>query len=118
MKKVIRLTEGDLVRIVKRIVKESDKENDNGYNFLKKHTNINVDSIIDFDGESYNDVDEFLNDVFPSAETFHKDFHKLYNLFTDYLYKLFDIMESFGFEGPADAIDYIYEWNDRRKEEY
>lgn len=114
MKKVIRLTEGDLVRIVKRIVKESDKEN-KVYDFLKNHTNINVDSIIDFDGESYNDVDEFLNDVFPSAETFHKDFHKLYNLFTDYLYKLFDIMEdSFGFEGPGVSIDYIYEWNDRR----
>ena len=114
MKKVIRLTEGDLVRLVKRIVKESDKEN-KGHDFLKDHTNINVDSIIDFDGDSYNDVDDFLNDVFPSAETFHKDFHKLYHVFRDYLHKLFDIMEdSFGFEGPGDCIDYIYEWNDRR----
>ena len=117
MKKVIRLTEGDLVRIVKRILKESDKENDNGYNFLKKHTNINVDSIIDFDGESYNDVDEFLNDVFPSAETYYQDFQRLYPV-SDYLHQLFDIMESFGFEGPAAAMDYMYEWNDRRNEEY
>ena len=117
MKKVIRLTEGDLVRIVKRILKESDKENDNGYNFLKKHTNINVDSIIDFDGESYNDVDEFLNDVFPSAETYNQDFHRLYPV-KDYLHQIFDIMESFGFEGPDDAMSYIDEWHDRRKEEY
>ena len=114
MKKVIRLTEGDLVRIVKRIVKESDKEN-KVYDYLKNHTDINVDSIIDFNGDSYNDVDDFLNDVFPSAETFLQDFYRLYPV-TDYLHKLFDIMEdSFGFEGPGDCIGYIYEWNDKRK---
>lgn len=113
MKKVIRLTEGDLVRLVKRIVKESDKEN-RGYDFLKKHTNINVDSIINFNDDSYNDVDDFLNDVFTSAETFHKDFQKLY-LVQDYFHKLFDIMEdSFGIGSPGVSIDYIYDWNDRR----
>ena len=48
MRKVVRLTEGDLVRLVKRIVKESDKENDKGYNFLKKNTKKNLNTKIYF----------------------------------------------------------------------
>ena len=117
MKKIIRLTEGDLVRLVKRIVKESDNEKYNGYDYLKNHTNINLDSIIDFDGDSYNDVDEFLNDVFQSTETYYHDFKILY-AFQDYLIMLLNIlMDSFGLERPAIAMDYMDEWYRARRPE-
>jgi len=114
MKKVIRLTEGDLVRLVKRIVKESDKPKYTGYDYIKNKTNIDLDSIIDFDGDSYDDVDEFLNDVFPSTETYYNDFKMLYT-FKDYFIMFLNIlMDSFGLERPAIAMDYIDEWNHNR----
>lgn len=107
MKKVIRLTEGDLVRLVKRIVKESDEPRNHRYG------NVNIDAIENFDEESYDDVDDFLEDVFPSTETYFSDLKKVFQ--REPFYTFYSILKDhFGLD---DVMGYLEDWA-RRTERY
>jgi hypothetical protein len=107
MKKVIRLTESDLVKLVRRIVKESDEPRNHRYG------NVNLDAIDNFDEESYDDVDDFLSDVFPSTETYFSDLRKIFQ--REPFYKLYSILSDvFGIDT---VMDYLEDWS-RRTERY
>jgi hypothetical protein len=109
MKKVIRLTESDLMRIVKRVIKESDEP---------RFGNINVGAIKDFKADSEDDVDNFLENVFPNKETYIFDFDnfyhnggelfaKFYNVLKDNLINLYKKdAEEYKWFKDADEIDY------------
>ncbi len=116
MKKVIRLTESDLMRIVKRVIKESDEPS---------FGNINLEAIEGFykEAESFDDVDNFLEDVFPNKETylsdvnnFYKNGHKLFNLFYRILERSLSNLarkddEEYGTNnGGYDPMDYLESW--------
>ena len=103
MKKVIRLTEGDLVKLVRRIVNESDETINHRYG------NVNLDAIENFDIESYDDVDDFLSDVFPSKETYFSDLKSIFQ--RNPFYKLYSILtDEFGIDT---VMDYLEDWSSR-----
>ncbi len=89
MKKIVRLTESDLTRIVRRIIKESESDSDRDYDLLslsqlKKEFNDIITQA--------KDKDEYEDDAYDFINTFNEDMENLsneeYEEFNDYIGRL------------------------------
>ena len=119
MRKVIRLTESDLVRIVKRVVRESEDE---------VYDDFDRDAILNPRSIKYSknpNVDDFLESVFPGLDT-ERTKKALFKLLrNEELFKEFSrLMRIFGYNSyhnKEEIFDKVIEWANERgypEEEY
>ena len=89
MKKIVRLTESDLTRIVRRIIKESESDSDRDYDLLSlSQLKKEFKDII----TQAKDKDEYEDDALDFINTFDEDMENLsneeYEEFNDYIGRL------------------------------
>jgi hypothetical protein len=90
MKKIVKLTERDLTRLVKRTINEMDYMDDEGMSFEEyRHT------LEDMMGEFYDDFDSMSNDYLVGTSEMYEDIEDNESLDKDDKYDLLDQITEF-----------------------
>ena len=90
MKKIVRLTEADLTRLVKRTINEMDDMEDEGMSFEEYR-----DTLEDTMGEFYDDFDSMSNDYLVATSEMYDDIHDSKSLEQDDKYELLTQIQEF-----------------------
>ena len=108
MKKIVKLTETDLTKLVKRTINEMDDMEDEGMSAEEYH-----DTLEDMMGDFYNDFDSISNDYLRVTNEMYDDVKDNENLDKDDKYELLDQIQEFQ-DDLGSLLEKYYQFRKKR----